>query len=452
VAVIRAYQATIAGRLDAARALTDQASQWLAPEDTFFQGIVSWLNGMSQYFSHGTASASRAFSETVRLSQKSGSLLMALLSIFADGYIHVMQGHLCMSYERFQDGLRLVTAEPQRPLLDQNGPLPIGTSLIYQGLGEIARERNDLAQAEQYLSKCVALAERWGNAEPLADGYVVYARIKHALGDVPNAFQLVAQAEKLGHEGQLTPLTVSQMQIHRARLCIAEGRLDEAAQLVTTKSFFPDDQAQAADEPFSLYVGALHERTLAWLYIAQGRHKQALGLLPPLLKRLHAAGWNGVVIKVLALLALAWEGEGQTARAVKILHRALSLAEPEGYVRTFVDLGTPMADLLTKSRLSIDDKLRPYVGRLLSAFHDWPRSRSQARRLTAPESPLVEPLTAREREVLRLVVSGRSNREIAEELVITLGTAKRHVSNIYAKLDVHSRVHAVAKARELGLV
>ena len=154
---------------------------------------------------------------------------MALLSIFADGYIHVVQGHLRMSDERFQDGLRLTTTEPQRPLVGQKQPLPIGSCLIYQGLGEIARERNELAEAEQCLKSCIALAERWGNAEPLADSYVFYARARHAQGDLDGAHRLMERAEGLGREGQISALTVRQVEAYHTRLWIAEGRLDAAA-------------------------------------------------------------------------------------------------------------------------------------------------------------------------------------------------------------------------------
>jgi LuxR family maltose regulon positive regulatory protein len=126
----------------------------------------------------------------------------------------------------------------------------------------------------------------------------------------------------------------------------------------------------------------------------------------------------------------------------------LSLAEPEGYARTFVDLGPPMAELLAQGRPSQEGRLQRYVDRLSAMFRAQPRAGAPA----ALAPPLVEPLTDREREVLHLVVAGLSNREIAEALTIALGTAKRHVSNVYAKLDVHSRVQAVAKARELGLV
>jgi LuxR family maltose regulon positive regulatory protein len=212
-------------------------------------------------------------------------------------------------------------------------------------------------------------------------------------------------------------------------------------------------QESERDEHFVLFVRGLEERTLAWLYITQGRHAGALRLLEPYRQRLRAVGWAGIEIEVLSLQALALNGLGQAGQARDLLRRALSLAEPEGYARTFVDLGSPLARLLAEVRSSTEGRVQPYVDRLLEMFRaSAPGPRLRAAEPAVPESPLVEPLTGREREVLRLVVAGLSNREIAEELVITLGTAKRHVSNIYAKLDVHSRARAIALARELRLV
>ena len=445
VSVIRAYQATINGRLLEARALTEQASAQLDPDDAFFQGVVSWLRGLTQYFAAGTAAASRTFADTVRLSQESGSPFMGLLSLFTAGYMNVVQGRLRQARERFESGLRLAEAEIGAGASggERGGLPPVGSSLIYQGLGEIAREMNDLPNAERCLARCIELVERWGHAEPLADSYVFYARARHAQGDLDGAHRLIEQAEQLGREGQISALTVRQVEAYHTRLWIAEGRLDAAARGAAALERHLEAEAQS-NEPFVLFVRGLQERTLAWFYVAQGRYERALNVLIPHGQALHDAGWRGLEIEVLALQALALDGQGRAQAAVETLQQALSLAERQGYARTFVDMGPRMAALLAKSRPSAAPRLQRYTDRLLAIF----RSPDLG---SAPQSPLVEPLTDREREVLRLVVAGLSNREIADRLVITLGTAKRHVSNIYAKLGAHSRARAIALARDLGL-
>ena len=176
----------------------------------------------------------------------------------------------------------------------------------------------------------------------------------------------------------------------------------------------------------------------------EGEIGEALRLLARLLEAAEAARRMGSVIKILALQALAFQAQGDVGQALCVLERALSLAEPEGYVRTFVDEGGPMARLL---RRALSQGIAPnYAARLLDALGVAVELRS-----SAMES-LIGPLSERELEVLRLVVAGLSNPEIAEELVIAVSTVKSHVNHIYGKLGVESRTQAVARARELGLL
>jgi LuxR family maltose regulon positive regulatory protein len=154
-------------------------------------------------------------------------------------------------------------------------------------------------------------------------------------------------------------------------------------------------------------------------------------------------------IGVLVLQALVLQAQGEGERALAALERALSLGEPEGYVRTFIDESEPMAALLRQAAargIAVE-----YVGKLLSES-----AKEPGRGEPAGESPSlpagVEPLTERELEVLRLLAIGLSNREIAEQLFLAVGTVKKYTSNIYGKLSVHSRTQAAAKARQLGLL
>jgi LuxR family maltose regulon positive regulatory protein len=166
-------------------------------------------------------------------------------------------------------------------------------------------------------------------------------------------------------------------------------------------------------------------------------------LLANLLEAAEAGGYGGSAIKILVLQSLAFQSLGDLDRALSALSRALSLAEPEGYVRTFVDEGEPMARLL---RLALSRGIAPdYAARLLAAF-------GQETEPTPPgRESLVEPLTKRELDVLRLVVAGLSNPEIADELVIAVSTVKTHINHIFGKLGVENRTQAVIKAQELAL-
>jgi LuxR family maltose regulon positive regulatory protein len=179
---------------------------------------------------------------------------------------------------------------------------------------------------------------------------------------------------------------------------------------------------------------------LTRVLIAQGRSDEASRLLARLLEMTEAAGAVSYVIETLVLQALALQAQGKNDLALTVLERALSFAEPEGYVRTFIDEGAPMAALLRTAvsrGIALD-----YVSKLLAAF----------REVAFPSASLIEALSERELEVLRLLAAGLSNREIGAELFLAVGTVKKHTSNIYGKLNVSKRTQAVARARELGLV
>ena len=178
--------------------------------------------------------------------------------------------------------------------------------------------------------------------------------------------------------------------------------------------------------------------------------QQAQTLLARLLDTVEAEGRGGRAIEILALQALARQAQGQTQLALDSLQQALILAEPEGYVRVFVDEGSPMAALLYEAAAQ---GLAPeYVGRLLALFPPAEPEPSRDRDPQSDQTPIVEPLTRRELEVLQLIADGHSNREIAQQLVLTPGTVKVHTRNIYGKLGVNSRTQAVAKAKTLAIL
>jgi LuxR family transcriptional regulator, maltose regulon positive regulatory protein len=192
--------------------------------------------------------------------------------------------------------------------------------------------------------------------------------------------------------------------------------------------------------------------TSARVLYAKGRHREALALLEALGETAEAAGRTGDLIEIQALRALVLWASNEKEQAVGTLTRALALAEPEGYVRTFVDEGTPMAELLSEVLEGLQrGRLTPpipahYLRKLLAALE---RDEVGAR---LPAKRLPEPLSGRELEVLQLVAAGKSNSRIASELFVSVGTVKTHLNNLYRKLNARSRTQAVARARELDLL
>jgi LuxR family maltose regulon positive regulatory protein len=232
--------------------------------------------------------------------------------------------------------------------------------------------------------------------------------------------------------------------VQRARLLLAQGKVDAAARWCAERGLSVEDEPS--------YLREREHLVLARVLLARGKPDQALRLLERLLEEAQATGRSGSVIEILALQSLALRQKGKREPAVSILSQALALAEPEGYVRTFADEGPPMAALLAEVlETQRRGRLAPevptyYLRRLLAAIDHGPSGAA------TPASGLPEPLSEREMEVLALITAGKSNRQIAKELFVALSTVKTHVNNIHRKLDVRNRTQAISRARELGLL
>ena len=197
-----------------------------------------------------------------------------------------------------------------------------------------------------------------------------------------------------------------------------------------------------------IYLREVQQISLARLHLARGETEQALATLEGLAAQAQAAGRLAQVIEICLLKALAWQAQGESAAALESFERSLSWAEPEGYVRLFLEAGTNVISLL---RRAASRGIKPrYVNRLLAVFGVEEKESVPTSQFPDVQ-PLVEPLTRREIEVLHLICDGLSNREIAQRLTVTLNTVKKHSSHIYGKLGVSSRAQAIVRAQALGL-
>jgi LuxR family maltose regulon positive regulatory protein len=258
-----------------------------------------------------------------------------------------------------------------------------------------------------------------------------------ATGDRDGALSTIQEARRIANG--ISSWYGERAAAWEARLRLSLGDVDAAC------GWARQSGLRADDEPSFQY--ALEYCTLARLLIAMRASEDALGLLRQLLAMAEAMGAMGYAIEILALQALAWHAQGRDNQALTALERGLVLAEPEGYVRTMSDEGEPMGELLRQA--SARGVAPDYVSRLLAALgEETPVERKQK----PPPSSLVEPLSERELDVLKLLAQGCSDKKIAETLVIARETVHKHLRNIYGKLDVHSRTEAIACARELGLL
>ncbi|MDQ3865081.1 MAG: LuxR C-terminal-related transcriptional regulator [Actinomycetota bacterium] len=433
MAIIRGDLARMRGDAPRAIELSRQALAHLPDDSTYLRSKAIWNLGVSSWMTGDLAAAEQAFGKLTTEERTTSNAYLRLLAAYGLGRLRVVQGRLLEAEEAYRWALR--------PEFGKDRPhLPVA-GWAYLGMGELLQEWNDLDAATDYLMEGLELGKWVGDAGPLAITCTALARVKQAQGDTSGALEAIDMARKSTQDFQvhdpLNPLAA-----YLARVQLAQGDVAAAVRWVRECRLGVDDELN--------YMREIEHLVLVRVLIAQDKADEALRLLGRLLSAAHAAGRMGSVIEILVLQALLLQAEGHKARAVRILGDALTLAEPEGYVRIFVDEGAPMATLLHRvSSAGISPK---YAGTLLATLRRQAHDPQLLTEANKDVQPLSEPLSERELEVLRLIALGLSNREIAHELFVAPGTAKRHVHNIYRKLEVRSRTQAIAQARDLNLI
>jgi LuxR family maltose regulon positive regulatory protein len=305
---------------------------------------------------------------------------------------------------------------------------------MHVGMAEVLRERNDLDAAQRHLLASVELGEHAGLPQNAYRSRVALAKIRQAEGDLTAAVGLLEEAERL-YTGDYSP-DVRPVSALKARIYVAQGKVGDALSWAAGRHL-------SASDPLS-YLHEFEHITLARILLAEdtGRDNEGAQLLERLLTAARDGHRTGSVIEILVLQALDRHARNDLPGALAALEDALALAEPEGHVRVFLDEGTGMVGLL---RIAVrEGRARRYAERLLSA--GVPPARS-----APPRGGLVEELSTRELDVLRLLRSDMSGPDIARELMVSLNTFRTHTKNIYAKLAVNNRREAVRRAAELGL-
>jgi LuxR family maltose regulon positive regulatory protein len=361
-----------------------------------------------------------------------------------------------LALARYHQGQLLASAESCRQVITLSeqssgsawpaAQAPLAAS-GYVELAGVHMEWNDLDTAADLLDKALDLCRQVGITQTLSETYVAQSRLKQARGDMDGAVEALREADRVSRIEGAYSLANFRLATQQARLNLMAKRPEEVIHWVRQleTAFAPGE----AGIPLPMSSREIIQTMLARAYLAQGESEKALAVLEPLLPPAEAAGGLLRVTEICLLKALALQALGDAPAALISLERALTLAEPEGYVRLFLDEGPPLARLLY--RAAEQGILPTYTGKLLAAFPEAGTAPRPGRRSPSP-APLVEPLTGRERQILQLIAEGMTNKEIARKLVISVGTVKVHAHNIYGKLGVSGRTQAVAKARGLGLL
>ncbi|MEM1254991.1 MAG: LuxR C-terminal-related transcriptional regulator [Cyanobacteria bacterium P01_H01_bin.21] len=429
IANARAYRAQALGDIASTVAYAQQALALLPDDADYERGTTSALLGLAHWAKGDLEAAYQAFTDGMANIYQGGGIVVVIGASFIRVTLRVFQGRLQDAIRIYKESLQLATQEGYRL-----SELNLGLSELHheQGNWDAARE---LMQKSERLSKDTSLL----GFEHLR--YAAKARMRQTEGDMQGAIALMEQAEQCYYRSPLPdalPLAAL-----KARMWVAAGQLAAALNWVQQQGLSVEDDLS--------YLREYEHITLAKILVAQYQRdgteqiiQDAIVLLNRLLTAAESGdrGWS--VLEILITLAMAHKAHRDVKSAIASLKRALTLAEPEGYIRVFMTEGKPMQELLRQVAV---ENVSAYVQQLLSAFEGGTSSS-----VAAATTELIEPLTPRESEILRLVAVGMRNQEIADQLVISLATVKRHVANVYGKLGVNSRTEAVAEANRLNLL
>jgi LuxR family maltose regulon positive regulatory protein len=438
IELYRAAQALARGDLPGTVRHARRALDLAPGEDDLRRASPSGLLGLAFWTSGDLVAAHRAYADCMAGLRRVGYVADTFGCAIALADIRITQGRLGDAMRTYEHALQLVP--------EQGGSVLRGTADMYVGMSELHRERNDLPTATQYLLRSQELGEHNGLPQNRYRWRVAMARIREAEGDTSSALDLLDEAERV-YVSDFFP-NVRPVPALRARVWAAQGGLAEALGWARERGLSVDDDLS--------YLREFEHITLARVLLAQHTEERAerslekaTRLLERLLRAAEEGARTGRVIEILVLQALAHQARGDIQAALASIQRALTLAEPEGYVRVFVDQGPPMASLLRAvSRAAHGEQkgiAQNYVRRLLAAVNKPEESGPDKQRL-------IEPLSERELEVLRLLGTELNGPDIARELVVSLNTVRTHTKNIYAKLGVSSRRAAVRRAEELDLL
>ncbi len=441
---LRGWLKSIQGHGEEALSLCQQALPLISPDNGMLRSLVSQTQAVAYYSSvNNVEAAIECGLQAASAAQavKQSALAMAYMSqivlyLIAAGQLHEAQR---LSQQAIEQG-----KQSEEGLIWPN----VGWTALFQS--DVLREWNKLTDARTVAEEAISLCKQTESIHTLAFlffGYSMLLRVCLSSGELEEARFILSQLNGIGASmNQPTSLFMCSLYtlVDQIKLWLACGELDRAQSWIEELG-----RGRQYSSPF------IHERkevAHVRVLLAKTQPDLALKHLEPVLQRATAGKRWGHVIEIRLLQALAYQMCQEETQALDALSEAIRLGEPEGYIRSFVDEGAPMEALLSQLRQRDHEHgPTPYLDKLLAVFQQ-ERKPHRAAAKPAKASRMPEPLSQREREVLQLLAQGRSNREIAQELVITIDTVKRHISHIFSKLGVQNRVQAAKQAQKLGLL
>jgi LuxR family maltose regulon positive regulatory protein len=433
--------AFLKGDYENAIQFASQALKQLSPEQSYLRGVLAYSSGSAYEMMGEDEAAFQAYQEAKRTSHAFGNRTIELLALRRLGDLQKRRGQLHQAALSYQQALQVGSV--------RDGQFLAVAAATVSAMGQLFYEWDQLEGAERYLLQGVDLSRKSENTYALLSNLMNLALIRWIQGDRDSALRIRHETDQVMLEFPPHPSVEAQVALQQVHLYLNMGETQAAVRW-----------AQLHGQNWkSGHAHTIELMTILWtrVWIAQGNASEAIQTLEQALPQAREAGRWRVVIELLVLQALALAMARQIPQALTALEEALRLAEPEEYTRIFLDEGEPMARLLRMVYRSKEKGSRDYEARLLEgllpAEEAGPPASAQIRSGKSLDQPaLIDPLTERELEILRMIAEGHSNQDIAEKLFITLGTVKAHISHIYTKLDVRSRTQALSKADQLHLL
>ena len=436
---VRSMPAVYQGQLVDAIKLATRALERLPVDDLFFRLIASWNLSAALFISGDYSRGARILEEVAQIGMESKNLLVAISAFCRLGTYYTQLGDLSKARELFDKALRLAFADSERPL-------PVACEAML-GLGKIHWEWNQLETASHHLLESVELSKRW-RENTAVESFVLLAHLNHSMGDDKKANQAIRDAQNLAFQKTTTDMDNKFVASEEARLQLRQGNLQAAENWASEREF----HLLIQEKDISLHPthGAdvvLRYELLVYarILLAQNHISRALDLLRILLRSIESLGHLQKIIETYILMALGLHSQRKNPEALLALRKALDLAEKGGFQRIFMEEGAIIIEML--QQISNTSK-SSYATKLLTAYHKHINNTPSRRNL----SVLVEPLSDREMDVLRLLETPMTSNEIADALYIAVSTARVHIKHIYAKLGVNRRFEAVAKAKDLQIL
>ncbi|TMV49676.1 LuxR family transcriptional regulator [Paenibacillus mesophilus] len=419
IASIRATLAVSRHQAETIMTESRRALLYLHPDNLPVRTATTWTLGYAYHLQGDRAAASSAYTEALSISRTIGHFIITIMAALGLGKMQEADNQLHVAAETYRGVLELAGDSPMPAVCE-----------AHLGLARIYYEWNDLDAAEQHGQQSIRLARQLEHTDRVVAGELFLARLRLATGEASGAAAILARADHVARQQHFVH-QMPHMAAAHVLVWLRQGNVEAAAQL-----------AQKHELPICR----------ARVHLAHRDTSAAIAMLESLQRQAEAKGLEDERLQAMVVLAVALYEHGAKLHAVNMLKDALTMAEPGGFIRIFVDEGIRMDGLLREA--AAHQVMPDYVGKLLAAFEgEEPGSEVKSDQLPSEAAkPLIEPLSARELEILSLIAQGLSNHEIGERLFLALSTVKGYNRNMFDKLQVKRRTEAVARARRLGLL